>query len=161
MKSSLKTVRLRSLATACLARAQGGIKQLVVDDTQQLPHVLQRLLIDPGSAEELRAIPECRWRSYSKRYFPTVQHGGADAFGGCACRSVLDSVVAYEVSGSTRVSVLLRPIIGALPLSHMEEDFLRPSHRVFLMPAAVVRGGVLASGRRDEAMRKHQAEEEA
>ena len=69
VKPSLKTVRLRSLATACLARAQGGIKQLVVDDTQQLPHVLQRLLIDPGSAEELRAIPECRWRSYSKRFF--------------------------------------------------------------------------------------------
>ena len=72
---ALKTVRLRGLSTACIARAQAGVAQLIIEDSKQLPHALQRILFDPDAAAELRTRRKCRWRSYTEKWFrryPTV-----------------------------------------------------------------------------------------
>ena len=76
LPQQLRSVRLRGLATGCLARSLCGVEMLVIADTKRLPHAYDRILLDPAEAEGIYNTPPCRHSRCSAKVaarFDTVE----------------------------------------------------------------------------------------
>ena len=64
----LRTHKHKALGFGILSRCWCGVEQSIIDDTQRMPNLIEKLLLDPESAHDIMAVPPCRQTKASVKF---------------------------------------------------------------------------------------------
>ena len=64
----LRTHKHKALGFGILSRCWCGVEQSIIDDTQRMPNLIEKLLLDPESAHDIMAVPPCMQTKASKKF---------------------------------------------------------------------------------------------